>query len=136
MDTSDGEVDDLVEGYRLSHQSPHSHGALGTTGTSRAPNKYATGDKRKVDGEPGQERNQEYKKRGKEEEAHTEEEKDKEDIDAGQRDLSRKRLKRDKAKAGRWEELETELDSAGAAMRAYSVPIQFANTDLPLRLKS
>ena len=140
MDVSDGEVNDLLENYRLSHQSPSQYGALDTSRTFEAQFGSKSGDlagnKRKMNGKPEQEQDQVCERKGGEEEAHTYKKENGEERDAGQRGLGSKRLKRQSVRPGEWQELETELDLAGEAMPAFPVSLQFATTDLPFRPKS
>ena len=140
MDISDGEVDDLLQNYRLSRQSPSQHGALVTPRNFEArlesKSDDRTGNKQKMNDKPEQERDQAGGKRDGEEEAHTYKGRNEESIDATRRIVSNKRLKRENARVGEWQELEKELNLAGEDIPAFPVSLQFANTDLPFRPKS
>ena len=59
----------------------------------------------------------------------------KEEVDDDEQALSRKRQKRTNVPTGKWEEFETVLDSAGAAMPDFLIALEFADPDLPFRLK-
>lgn len=56
-------------------------------------------------------------------------------MDDGEQAQSRKREKRTHVPTGKWEEFETELDSAGAAMPDFPIALEFADTDLAFRFK-
>ena len=140
MDVSDSEVDDLLEHYRLSHQSQPCHDTLLTTKRSDVQSgskrDAAMRDKQEENDEQDRERDPDGGKRDDEEEAYTYKEGDKEDTDTGQKSRSKKRLKRGKVELGGWQELETELDLAGEVMPARPVSLQFADRDLAFRPKS
>ena len=122
MDTSDAEVDELLECYRQSHQNPQSHDTLGKPLSAEPrPKSQSTAPK--------------GKKRPAEEETVQEgDDKDKEEMDVRDEAQS-KRQKRPIEVGGRWQDFEQELELAGATPLVAAATFQFADTALSLRFK-
>lgn len=141
MDTPDVEMDNLLESYRVAHQNLPSYSELdfspdprhqvgknseASTGVANTEN----GENRDV--EEGSVPGQVKKAMG-----DTKDDEDrKEEVDGDEQALSRKRQKRTNLQTEKWEEFETELDSAGATLPDFPIALEFADTILPLRFKS
>lgn len=141
MDTTDVEVDNLVESYRVAHVNLPSYSEIDSSPDSG----QGVGDKseaitsmvntengEKSDLEEGSAPGQAKKSMG----AVKDDEDGKEEVDDDEQALSRKRQKRTKVPTGKWEEFETELDSAGSTLPDFPIALEFADIDLPFRLKS
>ncbi len=122
MDTSDTEVDELLECYRQRHQNPQSHDTLIKSASAeprpRSQSTAAKGKKRPAEEETVQEGDDE----------------DKEEVDVRDEAPS-KRQKRPVEVEATWQDFEQELELAGATPLVAPVTFQFADTALPLRFK-
>ena len=133
------EVDNLVESYRLSHQDPSTDGVvsplpdlrLQTTPKSKAIAGITQdkSEKRHSEEEPALAQEKKGKGHMKEED-HGEEYTEAEDQGS-----SRKRQKCAEPKRESWQDFGAELDSAGATMPPFPISLDFADTNLPFRLK-
>lgn len=130
------EVDNLVESYRLSHQIPSMHGTDSKSPDLRFQNSKANagilqdrGKKRRSEEEPAPAQEKKGKGQMKEEDYGEN------DVDAEDQARSRKRPKRAELNRGTWQDFGAELDSAGATLAPLPQSLDFADTNLPFRLK-